>query len=287
MTRKRLVALLLCWSGLLATGVVGAAPRTAATPFKFQPLGVANPCFVDSVRFADTYLGGRKGEGARWVRVLRWGTLGEDYLLGPGHAVAIFQWRGGLFVFDINNGVRRLDVPVAQREDLPALAEAVYSMYPKIRPVGPTALDDSWTTRRPGLRGADDGPVTPAYRDAYRVAKTLSKQREVRLLRFNYREKGKLRESAAAAFLFSRQLCLYVPERGTMVLRQMIPSIDDDGLIRARLHHCFGAESAVRLAPLVAQEKSPEHPPPKASGGKTKKRPAPPAVTPGPNAPPR
>jgi hypothetical protein len=285
MTRKRLVALLLCWCGLLATAA--AAPRTAATPFKFQPLGVANPCFVDSVRFADTYLGGRKAEGSRWVRVLRWGTLGEDYSLGPGHAVAIFQWRGGLFVFDINNGVRRLDVPVAQREELPIIAEAVYSMYPKIRPVGPTALDDSWTTRRPGLRGADDGPVTPAYRDAYRVAKTLSQQREVRLLRFSYREKGKLRESAAAAFLFSRQLCLYVPERGTMVLRQMIPSIDDDALIRARLQHCFGAESAVQLAPLAVPEKDTGSAPPKAAGAKAKKRAAPPAVTPGPSAPPR
>jgi hypothetical protein len=246
-TRRLALLLLLCLLWPFAVGVAGGAPRTMATPFRFEPLGVANPCFVDSVRFADIYLGGRPGKGSRWVRVLRWGTLEENYSLGPGHAVAVFQWRGGLFVFDINNGVRLLDVPVAQREDTRALAAAVYSLYPKIRPIGPVTLDDSWTTRKPGLRGGDDGPITPAYRDAYRVAKTLSKQRDVRLIRFSYREKGKAHESAAAVFLYARQLCIYVPERGTMVLRQMFPTIDDGGLVRARLKQCFGAESEVEL----------------------------------------
>ncbi|MBK8475243.1 MAG: hypothetical protein IPL39_02745 [Opitutaceae bacterium] len=257
MKTRRLLILLLCWVGLLMGFTAEAAPRTTATPFKFKPLGVANPCFVDSVRFADTYLGGRPGTGARWVRVLRWGTLEEDFTAAQGHAVAVFQWRGALFVFDINHGVRRLEVPATQRGDLRAVTEAVFSMYPKVRPVGPVSLDDSWTTRAPGLRGAgDDGPVTPAYRDAYRVAITLAREREVRLVRFNYREKGRQRESAAAVFLFSRQFCLYVPERGTMVLRQMIPNIDDDGLIRARLLRCFGADSAVQIVPAGPSTKA-------------------------------
>jgi hypothetical protein len=169
--------------------------------------------------------------------------------------VAVFQWRGRLFVFDINNGVRLLDVPVAQREDVRAVVAAVYSMYPKISPIGPASLDDSWATHRPGLRGADDGTITPSYRDAYRVAKTLSKEREVRLVRFSYREKGRsIESSAAAVFLFSRQLCLYVPERGTMVVRQVIPNIDDNGLIRARLQRAFGAGSEVQLAAAPARE---------------------------------
>lgn len=288
MTTRRLHLLLLCWVVFLVAFTAEAAPRTQATPFKFKPLGVANPCFVDSVRFADTYLGGRPGEGARWVRVLRWGTLEEDFSAGQGHAVAVFQWRGALFVFDINHGVRRLDVPAKQRGELRAVAEAVFSMYPKVRPVGPVSLDDSWTTRAPGLRGADtDGPITPAYRDAYRVAKTLAQQREVRLVRFNYREKGRQRESAVAVFLFSRQLCFYVPERGTMVLRQMIPNIDDDGLIRARLLRCFGADSAVQIVPAGPSTKAEGKRPPTVSqrpDAKPRAKTAEPAASPSPNA---
>ncbi len=288
MKTRRLLILLLCWVGLLA-GSTAAAPRTTATPFKFKPLGVANPCFVDSVRFADTYLGGRLGTGARWVRVLRWGTLEEDFTAAQGHAVAVFQWRGALFVFDINHGVRRLEVPATQRGDLRAVTEAVFSMYPTVRPVGPVSLDDSWTTRAPGLRGeGDDGPVTPAYRDAYRVAKTLAREREVRLVRFNYREKGRQRESAVAAFLFSRQLCLYVPERGTMVLRQMIPNIDDDNLIRARLLRCFGPGSAVQIVPAGAPTKADGKRTPSASErpeAKPRAKAAAPTVSPEPSAP--
>lgn len=251
---------------LLLAGVVAsaAAPRTQATPFKFAPLGVDNPCFVDSVRFADTYLGGKKGGGSRWVRILRWGTVGEDYTMGPGHAVAVFQWRGGLFLFDINHGVRRLAVPVERREDLYDLTAAVYSLYPEFKPTGATLLDDSWTTRQPGLRGADEGAVTPGYRDAHRVAKTLAKQRAVRLMRFSYLEKGQRRESAAAVFLFDRKLCVYVPERGTVVQKQALPSIEDDAQIRARLERCFGREAAVQLVAAAAVA-------PAAGGGKRAK----------------
>lgn len=281
MTTKCLALLLWCWFAVLPAAE--AAPGTRATPFTFEPLGVANPCFVDSVRFADTYLGGRKAEGAHWVRVLRWGMLDDDYAMGPGHAVAVFQWRGGLFVFDINYGVRKLDMPVAQREDLRLVAEAVYSLYPKIKPIGPASFDDSWTTRAPGLRGADDGPITPAYRDAYRVAKTLAQQREVRIVRFNYRAKGKTRESAAAVFLFSRRLCVYVPERGTQVLRQMIPTIDDDGLLRVQLQRIFGAAAQVRLGPVVAPTDK-AAPPLKERPDKEKQ--SAPVVSPAPSAPP-
>lgn len=239
---------LLCWAALLvAAVVVQAAPKTRATPFKFEPLGVANPCFVDSVRFADEYLGGKRSEGKRWVRVLRWGTLDDDYSMGPGHAVAVFQWRGRLFVFDINHGVRELAVPTERREVLREVSQAVLSMYPQFRPVGAVALDDSWSTHRPQFRGGDDHKVTPAYRDAYRVAKLLGKRREVRLVRFSHLEKGKRRDSAAAVFLFARQLCIYIPERGTMVLKLMLPSVDDDDEIRRRLVRCFGREAEVRL----------------------------------------
>ncbi len=226
---------------------VGAAAQTRATPFKFEPLGVANPCFVDSVRFADEYLGGKRSEGKRWVRVLRWGTLDDDDSMGPGHAVAVFQWRGRLFAFDINHGVRELAVPVARREDLREVSGAVLSMYPQFRAIGAVALDDSWASHRPRLRGGDDGKVTPEYRDAYRVAKLLSKHREVRLVRFSHLEKGGRRDSAAAVFLFARQLCIYIPERGTMVLKLMLPSVDDDAEIRRRLVRCFGREAEVRL----------------------------------------
>ncbi len=235
--------------------VAGAATKPQETPFKFAPMNVANPCLVDSVRFADTYLGGRSGGGARWVRVLRWGTLDDDYEAGPGHAVALFQWRGALFVFDVNHGVRKLGVPVAQREDLYELTTAVFALYPEVRATGAALLDDSWTTRRPGLRGADAGMVTPGYRDAYRVAKTLAKHREVRLVRFSYREKGKARESGAVVFLFAGRLCVYVPERGTLVQKLALPDLDDDGVIRARLVRCFGREAEVRFVTGLPAEK--------------------------------
>ena len=153
------------------------------------------------------------------------------------------------------------NAPVWTFKNIHQPSHSAASLQAKISPIGPTSLDDSWTTRRPGLRGADDGPITPAYRDAYRVAKTLSKEREVRLVRFSYREKGKALESAAAVFLFSRQLCLYVPERGTMVMQQLVPNIDDNGLIRARLQRAFGAGSEVQLAPVPAREGAVVEPP--------------------------
>ncbi|HLP03689.1 MAG TPA: hypothetical protein VK163_16800 [Opitutaceae bacterium] len=233
------------------------APRAERTPFKFDRLNVENSCFVDSVRFADTYLGGRESKGSRWVRVLRWGNLAEDDAAGPGHAVAVFQWRGALFVYDINFGVRRLSVPAARREDRREVEAAVFSLYPQFKQIGAALLDDSWTTRRPALLGTDDGPVTPSYRDAYRVAKILSKQREVRLVRFSYRDKkGERRESAATVFLFDRRLCVYVPEHGTMVQKQVLPAIDDDVLIRARLRRCFGAEADIQFAAPEAVARS-------------------------------
>lgn len=236
--------------GALLVGAVLAhaqAPRLKTTPFKFAPLGVANPCFVDSVHFADTYLGGKKSGGARWVRVLRWGTVADDDSVGPGHAVAVFEWRKRLYVFDINFGVRELPVAVGRREDIFDLTAPVFSLYPQFKPIGAAVLDDSWTNRKSALRGADDGPVTPGYRDAYRAAKTLAKWREVRLVRFSYLEKGKRRESAAAVFLFDRKLCVYVPERGTVVQKQALPSIEDDAQIRARLERCFGPEGQVQV----------------------------------------
>lgn len=246
--------------GAILLGVFAPEARATTppqeTPFKFAPMNVANPCLVDSVRFADTYLGGKRGGGARWVRVLRWGTLDDEYEAGPGHAVALFQWRGGLFVFDVNHGVRKLAVPVAQREDLYELTTAVFALYPEVRATGATLLDDSWTTRRPGLRGADAGTVTPGYRDAYRVAKTLAQHREVRLVRFTYREKGKARESGAAVFLFAGRFCVYVPERGTVVQKLALADLDDDATIRARLVRCFGREAEVRLVTGLPAEKT-------------------------------
>jgi len=242
----------LSWAVLLVAAVVAhaAEPGTRGTPFKFRALGVGNPCFVDSVRFADTYLGGRKAGGSRWVRVLRWGTLDDDYAMGPGHAVAIFQWRGGLFLFDINNGVRKLTVPPARREDLHEVTAAVLSLYPQVKQTGAMLLDDSWSRRRPGLRGALAGPATPGFRAAERVAKALAKCREVRVLRFSYLEKGKRRESAAAVFPFDRRLCLYVPERGTVMHKQVAPDLDDDRLILLKLERCFGREAQVQLVPV-------------------------------------
>ncbi len=245
-----LIRVVACCGTLLCAGAgaVAGAPRAEKTPFKFDRLEVANSCFVDSVRFADLYLGGREAKGSRWVRVLRWGNLGDDDSAGSGHAVAVFQWRGALFVYDINFGVRKLSVPTARREDRREIEAAVFSLYPQFRQTGAALLDDSWTTRRPALRGADDGPVTPAYRDGYRAAKILSKRREVRLVRFSYRDaRGARRESAAAVFLYGRRLCLYIPEHGTVVQKQVLPSIDDDPLIREQLRRCFGAGAEVRI----------------------------------------
>ncbi|MFT3831260.1 MAG: hypothetical protein QM691_16300 [Opitutaceae bacterium] len=243
---------LAAWFGaLVGFGVSAMAgePRAAKTPFKFDRLNVENSCFVDSVRFADAYLGGREAKGSRWVRVLRWGNLAEDDAAGPGHAVAVFQWRGALFVYDINFGVRKLSVPTERREDRREVEAAVFSLYPQFKQTGAALLDDSWTTRRPALLGADDGAVTPSYRDAYRAAKILSKQREVRLVRFSYRDKrGERRESAAAVFLYGRKLCVYVPERGTVVQKQVLPAIDDDALVRERLRRCFGATADIQFA---------------------------------------
>jgi hypothetical protein len=45
-----------------------------------------------------------------------------------------------------------------------------------------------------------------------------------------------------------------VPEHGTVVQKQVLPGIDDDDLIRARLRRCFGPDADIRFGQTTAGE---------------------------------
>ena len=251
-----LVALGALWLGGCSTPT--SMTGSSATPFRVERLGVPNDCFVESVRFHDDYFDGQQPGGSRWARVLDWGVFEKDFAFGQGHAVTIFQWRGSLFLYDINQGVRRLAVPVAQRDDIRAVTPPVFALYPKFKPVFPKYMVDAWQEHQPGLVGGDGGDLTASYIAARKVAQSLSKVRRVRLIRFNYTANGRRQQTAAAVFTFERRLCAYIPERGTLVTSVPLPSVDDLGVLWRQLSGALGPGSQVELVtpPEIAVRKS-------------------------------
>lgn len=182
-------------------------------PFKHERLNVANGCFVESVWFYDQY---RERFGAdAWVRVLQWGAK-EDEEIVAGHAVAVFEFKGKLWAWDINHGFLTLDLSAAQRDAVEKVSPQVLAKYPRVTARHPLYRFDF--PQEPDSQPPREQPLHEdrAFRDASRVAEKLSAHRPVNLVQYSYVEGGVTRVTAVAVFLFHGRLCVYSMDTGTV-----------------------------------------------------------------------
>jgi hypothetical protein len=238
-------AAILAVAGLLMGGCkTGAVGSVDAGPFMFKATGAANGCFIEAVRFHDEYFANRHTRDG-WLRVLNWGVK-DGFTISQGHAVAVFEWRGQLSIYDINGGVIPLGVDPALRSDLTEVGPANFRRYPRYQTTGAEYMIDIHRRQLPGLTIPRDFPKAPKFHPLLRAAKSLARHRPVQVYRFAYTSSGREIESAAVVFLFDGQLCIYVAERGTIVTSRMT-RIDNARLVRDRLERSLGEGSKVRM----------------------------------------
>lgn len=194
-------------------------------PLSLRAHGRGQRLFVESVAFGDD-LRTRFGDDV-WYRLLQWGAKDADEVVA-GHAVMVFAHRGKLWSYDINHGFTALAVPVAQRDDLDAVAKQVTAPYAgKITPRYPIYREDF-------VQKADQSP--PAVFadveeremcDAGVVAARLAKARPVALIEFTYPKNDETKRGAATAFLYNGRLCIYTADSGTVPFRVRAQSLDN------------------------------------------------------------
>ncbi|HEY8932756.1 MAG TPA: hypothetical protein VIM44_05530 [Rariglobus sp.] len=206
---------------LLAASVVKAAPG----PFPYARIGVANGCFVESVAFGDE-LRARFG-GDVWYRLLQWGAQEADEVVA-GHAVVVFAHRDRLWCYDVNYGFTPLDLPLAQRDDLPAVAKLATTPYlPRLKPYFPVYREDYPQSPDPAPPAPFDEVEDHDLRDAALVAGRLAAHRKVQLVEFTYPQEGETRHSAAVAFVFNGRVCVYSPSAGTVPFRVTAVTVEN------------------------------------------------------------
>ena len=210
-----------------AGAAVAADGTPIRAPFYYEPLNVRNGCFVESVRVYDQYLSRHLGGDRPWVKVLQWGSRESDTKVGLGHAVAIFVWRDDVWTYDINHAFTRLAVPVGRRADLTDVTPEIFARYPKQQPVLARYWEDGFQHERTEVPEYLFYHANQEVREATRVASELGRFRPVRVLAFQYTEGGKLKNGAAAVFLFGNRICIYFPAKGTQIGLRRETSADD------------------------------------------------------------
>lgn len=201
----------------LAACVLALAGRSAEVkgvkpPFPYEPLGVSNGCFVESVCFYD-HVHDFFGTDS-WVRVLQWGAK-DGEVLTTGHAVAVFELKGRLWAWDINFGFMPLDLPLDSRENIAQITPPILARYPGIVPQYPLYFLDF--AQQPEAHPPEVLATNEelAFRDATLAGARLAAHRPVNVVQFSYVEHGETRQSAATVFVFGSRVCAYFPERGT------------------------------------------------------------------------
>jgi len=236
-----IAAAVLLLAGGCKTGAVGSVD---AGPFMFKETETANGCFIEAVRFHDMYFANPRTRDG-WMRVLNWGVK-DGYTISQGHAVAVFEWKGRLSIYDINGGVIPLGVDLALRNDLTEVGPANFRRYPRYETTGAEYMIDIHRRQQPALKIPRDFPKAPKFHPLLRAAKSLARHRPVQVYRFAYTAGGRETESAAIVFMFDGQLCIYVAEHGTIVTSHMA-RIDNARLVRERIERALGDGSKVRM----------------------------------------
>jgi len=239
---------LLLGAGLLisgcATAPVGVAPARVALgldklPFSYEPLGVHNGCFVEAVNFYDHYFRKLKDDETQWAQVLEWGNEEGDLKVRSGHAVTVFTLRDRLWYYDVNFGVRSLDLAVDRRSDLTDVGPKIFASYPQFRPILARYRYDF--SQQPAKKPVDFlfYHANPDVRDATRVASELGRIRPVSVAEFDLKPGDKTQVSAAAVFTFGRRVCVYFPRQGTFEAPRFVGAVDDLRFINQIVRHFY------------------------------------------------
>jgi len=242
--RLRQLAAALC--ALLA---IGGAAAAAPPPFRYQTMGVANGCFVESVACYDAYHE-KFGEGG-WVRVLQWGAK-EDEVMVAGHAVAVFETAGVLWCWDVNFGWTPLSIAPSERENAAVVAAPVVANYPRVTALYPILCDG-------GAQAPEEGPPGAAATEAEGaqyariVAERLARHRPVNLVEFTQSGGGEPRTREAVVFVFGGRMCVYAPEVGTTLFRAR-SSVWNVRLTQEIVRRLFPGAERVRSVALPAPE---------------------------------
>jgi hypothetical protein len=219
-----------------------AAGQAPTPPLQHVMMGVANGCFVETVAFLDQW--NDKNGADSWARLLQWGAK-EDEEVVMGHAVAVCEFKGALWSWDINHGWHKLAVDPAQRENAEMVAGPVLARYPRVTARYPTFRHDFPQSASTTLPEAQPANANLSVRDASIVGAKLARHRPVNVVRFTRLEQGEPKESAAVVFLFHGRYCVYVPEMGTVPFR-LRGGTENLRLIQELLRRAFPSASSLR-----------------------------------------
>jgi len=213
-------------------------------PVHYEPMRVANGCFVESVACFDLF---RENAGEdSWERVLQWGAE-EAEVMVAGHAVAIVESSERLWCFDINHGWSALPVDAAQRDAAAVVAAPVLAKYPRITAFYPVLWSDA--IQPPGPAYSEPASSEEIAHDAGLVAARISRHRPVNLVEFSVPENGGLRTSEAVIFVFGGRMCVYAPEQGTVIFRAPRTTVGNIRLVQDMLRRMFPGSERVRALP--------------------------------------
>jgi len=192
----------MCAALALGGAAVAEAPRISGAerpPFRYETMGVANGCFVESVACYDAYHE-KFGEGG-WVRVLQWGAK-EDEVMVAGHAVAVFETAGVLWCWDVNFGWTPLSIALSERENAALVAAPIVAKYPRVTALYPILWDGGIQVPDAGPQGAAAATEAEGAQYARIVATRLARHRPVNLVEFTQSGDGEPRTREAVVFVF-------------------------------------------------------------------------------------
>lgn len=236
--------------GAAATAIAPSIFGEERPPFRYEPMGVSNGCFVESVACFDAYHE-KFGEGG-WVRVLQWGAR-EDEVMVAGHAVTVFETAGVLWCWDVNVGWTPLAIPPSDRDNAAALAPPIVANYPRVTALYPILWDGGGQAPEAGPPGADAAAEAVGAQYARIAAVRLSRHRPVNLVEFNQVADGETRTREAVVFVFGGRMCVYSPEVGTTLFRAR-SSVWNVRLTQEMLRRLFPGAEQVRSLALPAPE---------------------------------
>jgi len=214
--------------------VVAAFAAQPAPPFAYQPMGVPDGCFVESVAFYDA-VRERYGKDT-WCRLLQWGAKEEEEVVA-GHAVGVFELQGRLWGWDVNFGFAPLAIAAAQKEQVDLIAAPLTARYPDINPRFPIYRNDF--EQSPDVAptvGMEGGPDPVGIHHALKVATRLAKHRPVNVVMYTHRAGGRPGLGVACVFIFHGRLCVYVPGYGTVPFRARALSVENLRQLQQALH---------------------------------------------------
>jgi len=238
------IIMVLAVAGSVAVPRAAHAQTRERPPVHYEPMRVANGCFVESVACFDLFRESA-GEDA-WARVLQWGAQDAEVMVA-GHAVAIVESSDRLWCFDINHGWSPLPVDPVQRDAAEAVAAPVISKYPRITAFYPVLWSDS--VQPPGTPYSEPASSEEVAHDAGLVAARLSRHRPVNLVEFSVPENGESRTSEAVVFVFGGRMCVYAPEKGTVIFRAPRTTVGNIRLVQEMLRRMFSGPERVRTLP--------------------------------------